>query len=82
MAAMAMLPREKKMVLVRLPTLLLLRILLMGIANSCAAGREIPRTKNQSTYIHGNSPGDRVYGQTARSAYFRHQKLPILKHCT
>ena len=44
-------------VLVRLPTLLR-RILSMTTTKSCAAGKERPRTKKQSKYIHGNPPGD------------------------
>ena len=42
-------------VLVRLPTPLQ-EIFSMAFTNSCAVGREMPRTKNQSKYIHGNSP--------------------------
>ena len=38
-------------VLVRLPTPLR-RIFSMAITNSCATGREMPRTKNQSKYIY------------------------------
>ena len=41
----------------RLPTPLR-RILSVAITNNCAAEREMPRTKNQSKYIHGNSSGD------------------------
>ena len=37
----------------------------MVITNSCAAGKEMQRTKNQSKYIHGYLPGDRIYRQTA-----------------
>ena len=36
----------------------------MAITNRCAAGRETPRTNIQSKHAHGNSPGNRVYGQT------------------
>ena len=36
----------------------------MAMTKSCAVGRGMSRTKNQSKYIHGNSPGDRIYGQT------------------
>ena len=61
--------------LVRLPTPLR-RIFSMAITNSCATGREMPRTKNQSKYIHGNLPGDRVYGQTARHSKFRKANSP------
>ena len=53
------------------------RILSMAIANSCVTGREIPCTKNQSKYIHDNSPGDRAYGQSTRlhmHSFNRHQK--------
>ena len=39
----------------------------MAITNSYATRREMTRTSNQSKYIHGNSLGDRVYGQTAKS---------------
>ena len=53
------------LLLVRLPTPLQ-RILSMAITDNCAAGREMPRTKNKSKYVHDNSLGDRVYGQTAR----------------
>ena len=67
--------------LVRLPTPLQ-RILSIATTNSCAAGREMPRTKNKSKHIHGNLSGERVYGQTARSAHFNQLTLPILKHCT
>ena len=49
---------------IRLPTPLW-RTLSMTITNSCAAGRERPRTNNQSKHIHAKFPGDRVYGQTA-----------------
>ena len=38
----------------------------VAITNSCAAGGEVPRTKNQSKYIHYNSPGDRFYIHTDR----------------
>ena len=30
----------------------------VAITNSCAAGGEVPRTENQSKYIHCNSSGD------------------------
>ena len=39
----------------------------MEITNSCAPEEEVPRTNNQSKYIHYNSPGDIVYRQTANS---------------
>ena len=52
----------------------------MTITNSCAAGREMPRTNNQSRYIHhGHSPGDRVYGQTVKS---RKPYPPYYENCT
>ena len=51
----------------------------MAITNSCVAGREMPRTNDQSKYIHVNSPGDRVYGQTAKS---RKANPPNYENCT
>ena len=71
--------------LVRLPTPFR-RIFSMAITNSCATGRELPRTKNQSKYIHGNSPGDRIYGQTAKPHkanphYYKNCSLDFLFHC-
>ena len=30
----------------------------MAITNSCAAGREMPYTSNNQSYIHDNSHGD------------------------
>ena len=64
--------------LVRLPTPLR-RILSMVITNSCATGRKMPRTKNQSKYIHGNSPG---YSSKDRPRDIRNLGkliLPIMK---
>ena len=50
------------------------RILSMTIIHSCAAGREMPRIKNQSKHMHANSPGNRAYGQTAK---YRKANTPL-----
>ena len=41
------------------------RIFSIAITNNCVEGKEMPRTNIQSKHIHGKSPGDRGYGQTA-----------------
>ena len=69
------------MIRVSLPTPLQ-RILSMAITNSCVAGKEMPCTKDQSKYKHDNSPGNRVYRQTARLAYFKQLMLSILEYHT
>ena len=48
----------------------------MAITNNCASGRGMSRTKNQSKHIHYNSPGDRIYGQTARIDLFQKPNTP------
>ena len=48
----------------------------MATTNICVARREIPRAKNESKYIHGNSPGDRVYRQITRIGFIRKQNTP------
>ena len=61
--------------LVRLPTVPR-RIFSMTITNSCVAGREMPRTRNQSKHIHDNLPRDRVCRQTAAHLKSRHHNPP------
>ena len=48
---------HRDILLVRLPTPPR-RTLSMAMTNSCTTGREIPRTSNNQSYIHDNSPGD------------------------
>ena len=38
------------------------------------------RTNNQSKYIHDNLPGDRVYGQTAKSCKANRPNYRILSY--
>ena len=52
------------------------RMFSIVIMNSCAAGREMPCTRNQSKHMHDNSHGDRVYGQTATHSKSRQHNLP------
>ena len=47
--------------------------------NNKPAGREMPRTRKHQFYIHDNSPGDRVYGQTTRHSKSQQQNPPDLK---
>ena len=46
----------------------------MAITNNWEAGREMPRTKNQSKQLTDNSTRDRVYGQTARIGLFQREQ--------
>ena len=54
----------------------------MAITNSCATRREMPRTNNESKYIHGNSPGDRVYRQTMTDSKSRTANPPNYWTCS
>ena len=54
----------------------------VAIINSCAAGGEVPRTKNQSKYIHYNSSGDRFYIQTTNFRTIAPSYQTILEYRT
>ena len=54
----------------------------MPTTNSCAAGGEVPRTKNESNCMHYYSPGDRVYRQIANFQTFTRSYQTILAYRT
>ena len=64
-------------ILVKLPPPL--RTFSMAITNSCAAGREMPRTSNNQSYINDNSHGDIPKDRPQNIRNPGHIILPIMK---
>ena len=54
----------------------------VATTNSCAAGGEVPRTKNESNYMHYYSPRDRVYRHIAHFQTFTRSYQTILVYRT